>query len=80
MFNDRWGGLPAKEFLTKLDPKLGALRGRLYEKTFTADIVAGGLSAKWAEKLGLRAGIRVAVGAFDAHLGAVGSGVAPGSS
>ena len=78
MFNDRWGGLPAKEFLTKLDPKLGALRGRLYGKTFTADIVAGGLSAKWAEKLGLRAGIRVAVGAFDAHLGAVGSGVAPG--
>ena len=30
-------------------------------------------------KTGLRAGIPVAVGAFDAHLGAVGAGIAPGT-
>lgn len=78
MFNNKWGGLPAKDFLTKLDPKLGKLRDRLYEKTYTSDVPAGRLTKDWAEKLGLPSGIPVAVGAFDAHLGAVGSGVAPG--
>jgi L-ribulokinase len=78
MFNDAWGGLPSAEFLAGLDPKLGALRARLYDKTYTSDIAAGGLAPDWARKLGLPAGIPVAVGAFDAHLGAVGSGVAPG--
>ncbi len=78
MFNAEWGGLPAKDFLTKLDPKLGELRGRLYDKTYTVEAEAGKLTQQWAKKLGLKAGIPVAVGAFDAHLGAVGSGIAPG--
>jgi len=78
MYCEEWGGLPDDEFLTLLDPKLGELRGRLYEKAYASDITAGQLSKQWAEKLGLPAGIPVAVGAFDAHYGAVGSGVAPG--
>jgi L-ribulokinase len=78
MFSDAWGGLPAKSFLAKLDPKLGDLRDHLYKKTFTADVPAGGLTKEWARKLGLRPGLPVAVGAFDAHLGGVGSGVATG--
>jgi len=78
MFNNQWGGLPAKDFLAKLHPKLGELRDRLYEKTYTVETQAGKLSEQWAQKLGLPAGIPVAVGAFDAHLGAVGSGIAPG--
>ncbi len=78
MFNEAWGGLPAKDFLSRLDPKLGELRDRLYDKTYTSDQVAGYLSQSWARALGLKAGIPVAVGAFDAHLGAVGAGVAPG--
>ncbi|MBM3311094.1 MAG: ribulokinase [Candidatus Aminicenantes bacterium] len=78
MFNDAWGGLPEREFLAKLDPKLGELRGRLYEKTHTADVRAGGVSKDWARRLGLAEGTAVAAGAFDAHLGAVGSGVFPG--
>jgi len=78
MFNNQWGGLPAKDFLARLHPKLGELRDRLYEKTYTVETQAGKLSKKWAKKLGLPAGIPVAVGAFDAHLGAVGSGIAPG--
>ena len=78
MFNDGWGGLPSKDFLSQLDPKLGALRDRLYDKTYTTDVVAGGLSKDWAKRLGLPEGTPVAVGAFDAHLGAVGSGVFPG--
>lgn len=78
MYNDGWNGLPAKDFLAKLDPRLGALRDRLYEKSTTSDVPAGTLTPEWARRLGLPAGIPVAVGAFDAHLGAVGSGVSPG--
>ncbi|TKJ35453.1 MAG: ribulokinase [Planctomycetes bacterium B3_Pla] len=78
MFAGQWGGLPAKDFLAKLDPKLGELRDRLYEETYTVETEAGKLTEEWAQKLGLPAGIPVAVGAFDAHLGAVGSGIAPG--
>ncbi len=78
MFNKDWGGLPAKDFLSKLDPKLGELRDRLYEKTFTVKDRAGVLTEQWAKKLGLPAGIPVAAGAFDAHLGGVGSGIAVG--
>lgn len=78
MFNADWGGLPAKDFLSKLDPRLGELRDRLYDETYTVETKAGNLTEEWAGKLGLTAGIPVAVGAFDAHLGAVGSGIAPG--
>jgi len=78
MFNSNWGGLPAKDFLAKLDPKLGELRDRLYDKTYTVETEAGKLTQQWAKKLGLKAGISVAVGAFDAHLGAIGSGIATG--
>ena len=78
MFNSYWGGLPAKDFLTKLDPKLGELRDRLYEKTCTADKAAGNLTDSWAHKLDLPPAIPVATGIIDAHSGAIGSGIAPG--
>ena len=78
MFNDNWGGYPDAEFLGRLDPKLGKLRSTLSDETFAVDTSAGNLSQAWAEKLGLSAGIPVAMGAFDAHLGAVGSGIRRG--
>jgi L-ribulokinase len=79
MYSAEWGGYPDAEFLGKLDPKLAALRGRLCQRVASVDRAAGGLTAAWAAKTGLTAGIPVAVGAFDAHLGAVGCGVAPGT-
>jgi L-ribulokinase len=78
MFNDNWGGYPDAEFLAKLDPKLGPLRRTLSEQTHAVDEAAGRLTQRWAGKLGLAAGIPVAMGAFDAHLGAVGSGIRDG--
>ena len=78
MFNNNWGGYPAKDFLVKLDSKLGRLRDSLPDKTYTVETKAGDLTEQWAKKLGLPASIPVAIGAFDAHLGAVGSGIAPG--
>ena len=79
MFNAEWGGYPDAEFLSQLDPKLGALRARLRPTASTIDKAVGGLTADWAKRTGLPAGIPVAVGAFDAHLGGVGSGIAPGT-
>ncbi len=79
MYCEEWGGLPDKEFLAALDPGLADLRDRLYDKAVTSDTRAGGLCAEWAEKLGLPEGIAVAVGAFDAHMGAVGAGVKEGT-
>ncbi|MFA6563603.1 MAG: ribulokinase [Verrucomicrobiia bacterium] len=79
MYNDTWGGYPDAEFLGQLDPKLGALRSRLCSKAHTIDRAVGKLTAEWAKRTGLPAGIPVAVGAFDAHLGGVGSGIAPGT-
>ena len=79
MFNDDWGGYPAEKFLSKLDPKLGKLRKTLSNRTYAVDKTAGNLTDEWAAKLDLPAGIPVAMGVFDAHLGAVGSGIAPGT-
>ncbi len=78
MFNDTWGGYPDAEFLSGLDPKMGKLRTTLGNQTYAVDAAAGKLTSDWAKKLGLPAGIPVAMGAFDAHLGAVGSGIRSG--
>ncbi|HLP17743.1 MAG TPA: ribulokinase [Bacteroidota bacterium] len=79
-FNADWGGLPDAEFLETLSPGLGSLRARLYDKAYAADERAGFLSSEWCAKLGLGPNpVAVAVGSFDAHMGAVGAGVSPGT-
>src|SRR5262245_47643524 len=79
MYSDAWGGLPPKAFLARLDPKLADLRDRLYDKALPPGPPAGTLSARWARELGLREGIAIAMGGFDAHYGAVGSGIRTGT-
>ena len=74
-----WGGLPDKEFLAQLDPALADLRDRLYEVAHDATASAGTLCAEWAKKLGLPAGIPIAIGEMDVHYGAIGSGVTEGT-
>jgi L-ribulokinase len=77
MWHESWGGLPDEQFLTALDPLLGGFRGRLFEKTETADKPVGHLSPEWAARLGLSTEVAVAGGAFDCHMGAVGAGITP---
>ena len=79
LYSDDWGGLPDKEFLTALDPRLAELRDRLYEKAYDAREPAGALCSDWAAKLGLREGIPIAIGEFDVHYGAIGCGVREGT-
>ncbi len=75
MFNSQWGGLPDETFLAALAPELASLRRNLYTEAFPAEQKTGNLSAEWAGKLGLSTKVAVAVGAFDAHMGAVGAGI-----
>jgi len=80
MYHEMWGGYPAREFLAALHPALGRLRAQLGQaKAVTIDRAVGRLTPVWAKRLGLSPSIPVAAGAFDAHLGAVGSGIAPGT-
>src|SRR5580658_8729797 len=74
LWNPDLGGLPSEEFLVKVDPLFAGVREKLQGEYATSDQIAGKLSAVWAEKLGLKAGIPIPVGAFDAHWDAVGAG------
>ncbi|MGO4882837.1 MAG: ribulokinase [Bryobacteraceae bacterium] len=78
MWKRELGGLPPEEFLTTIDPLLAGVRAKLDGCYATSDQIAGQLSAEWAGKLGLRAGIPIPVGAFDAHWDALGAGVREG--
>ena len=77
MWHERWL-LSSSEVLLELNPSLNRILPHLFTQTYTSDTRAGTLTAEWAGKLGLPQGIAVAVGALDAHMGAVGASVAPG--
>ncbi len=75
LWHAEFGGYPSDAFLAQLHPRLPALKQTFGTETFTSDKPFGTLSAEWARKLGLSPDTVVAVGAFDAHLGAVGGGI-----
>ena len=72
-----YGGLPPDEFFSTLDPLLKGFTDRLYTDTYTSDESAGTLGAEWAQRLGLSTDVIIGVGAFDAHMGAVGGQIEP---
>jgi L-ribulokinase len=74
MWNASLGGLPPEDFLVEVDPLLKGIHEKLKGRYATSDAIAGRLSAEWAAKLGLRPGIPIPVGAFDAHWDAIGAG------
>ena len=77
LWHESFGGLPSNDFLVALDPLLDGLRNRLFNTTYTSDESVGTISSQWAERLGLPKTVVVAVGAFDAHMGAVGAKTEP---
>lgn len=77
LWHPDFGGLPSRDWLTALDPCLGNLASPLYGETQPSDQPAGVLTPEWAQTFGVPAGIAVAVGAFDCHMGAVGAGIEP---
>ena len=74
MYGSAWGGLPSQEFLSAVDPLLDGINEKLRGRFLASDQLAGHLCREWAERLGLRPGIPIPVGAFDAHWDAVGVG------
>jgi L-ribulokinase len=78
LWNPRWGGLPPQGFLSKIDPLLDGVRERLAGEYLTSDKLAGHLAPEWALKMGLRPGVPIPVGAFDAHWDAIGVGCKEG--
>lgn len=78
-FHKDWQGYPDPAFLRQFDPQLERIRHSLPDEAHPSDCQAGRLSRRWAKKLGLAAGTPVAVGALDAHLGAIGSGIGEGT-
>jgi L-ribulokinase len=77
LWAEEFGGLPPDEFFSSLDPLLKGFTKKLFSKTYTSDKPAGKLSRQWAERLGLTTNVVVGVGAFDAHMGAVGGQIEP---
>lgn len=77
LFAKEFGGLPPNEFFRSLDPLLDGFISRLFSKTYTASESAGNLSKEWAERLGLTTDVVIGIGAFDAHMGAVGGQIEP---
>ncbi len=78
MWNASLGGLPPEEFLVAVDPLLKGVRAKLNGRYETSDKLAGGLCAEWSRKLGLKTGIPIPIGAFDAHWDAIGAGARTG--
>ncbi len=74
LWNPAFGGLPSEDFLVKVDPLLKGIRAKLDGQYATSDTIAGRLSPYWSERLGLKPGIPIPVGAFDAHWDAIGVG------
>jgi L-ribulokinase len=77
MWHPDWNGLPSEEFLVKLDPILKGIKKNLFDETYTCEVSVGNLTSEWASKLGLLETVSIGVGAFDAHLGAVGAEIKP---
>ena len=78
MWNPKWGGLPPQSFLSKVDPLLDGVREKIGGEYLTSDSIAGTLNEEWASQMGLKAGIPIPVGAFDAHWDAIGAGCKEG--
>lgn len=78
LWSAEFGGLPPDSFFSSLDPVLTGFTSRLFKETYTADQPAGKLSEEWSTRLGLSSSVVVGIGAFDAHMGAVGGQIEPG--
>lgn len=77
LWAESFGGLPPDSFFTELDPLLAGFTKRLFTTVYTSDKPAGTISKDWAQRLGLPENVVIGVGAFDAHMGAVGGQIEP---
>ncbi|QNL50779.1 ribulokinase [Olivibacter sp. SDN3] len=77
LWSEAFEGYPPNDFFSSLDPLLEGFTDTLSRETYTADKSAGHLSTEWADRFGLSTDVIVGIGAFDAHMGAVGGQIEP---
>ena len=77
LWHKDYNGVPV-DFLSGLDPALVDFKYNLFGDVFSSEVSAGSLSPFWADQFGLPPSVVVAVGAYDAHMGAVGGEIEPG--
>lgn len=77
LWAEEFGGFPPNDFFASLDPLLDGFTQKLFTETYTSDKQAGTISQEWANRLGLPVDVVIGVGAFDAHMGAVGGQIEP---
>ncbi len=78
LWAEEWGGFPPADFLQKIHPGLAEFHSRMKSETYSSDVVFGNLTEDWATELGLNKNVKVGVGAFDCHMGAVGGEIKAG--
>src|SRR5690606_392235 len=77
LYAEEFGGLPPEDFFTSLDPLLKGFTSKAFDRTYTSAEAAGTISEEWAERLGVPADVKIGIGAFDCHMGAVGGQIEP---
>ncbi|WP_353134651.1 ribulokinase [Pseudopedobacter sp.] len=77
LYAEEFGGLPPEDFFTSLDPLLKGFTNKAFDRTYTSAEAAGTISEEWAERLGVPADVKIGIGAFDCHMGAVGGQIEP---
>lgn len=79
LYNRRLGGMVPDTVLNELHPHLAAVAHTFRTPPDPAGTRLGTLTNEWAKRLHLSPETVVAVGSLDAHAGAVGAGIVPGT-
>lgn len=77
LWSEFFDGYPPNGYFAAIDPLLDGFTEKLHQNIYSTDSVAGKISPEWSEKLGLPLDVTIGMGAFDAHVGAVGGQIEP---
>ncbi len=77
LWSESFDGYPPNDYFAAIDPLLDGFIEKLHQNIYSTDSVAGKISPEWSEKLGLPLDVTIGIGAFDAHVGAVGGQIEP---
>ena len=77
LWSKSFDGYPPNDYFAAIDPLLDGFTEKLHQNIYSTDNVAGKIAPEWSEKLGLPLDVTIGIGAFDAHVGAVGGQIEP---
>jgi L-ribulokinase len=77
LWSESFDGYPPNDYFAAIDPLLDGFTEKLHQNIYSTDSIAGKIAPEWSEKLGLPLDVTIGIGAFDAHVGAVGGQIEP---